>query len=75
MKKLHFMTIDNYLITNPHIKKISLVAVKMNVDSLREISGTLSDCRYLKKVDFSNNYLRESGCREVSQIIYSSRSL
>lgn len=69
------MALDNYLLLNNHLKSLSLVAVKMNVDSLREISGTLSELPLLRKLDFSNNYLREGGCREVSQIIYSSRSL
>jgi hypothetical protein len=65
------MTIDNYLIANPHLAKLVLIGVNLGNEELRHISGTLSSSVTLKSLDLSCNCLKDSGARQLAEVLLS----
>ena len=63
------MAIDNYLISNQRLKTLKLVGVKMTNDDFIELSETIEVNKSLRKLDLSNNKLRNCGCREVASVL------
>jgi len=73
--KLHFMAIDNFLISNPNLKKLVLINVNMTNESLKLFSGTISCSTTLKSLNLSQNNLKDSGAIQLSEILLSNQTL
>jgi hypothetical protein len=56
--KMYFQVIDNYLISNPYLKKLTLSNVKLGYDHFIILAGTIRNSRRLRYLDLSNNQLR-----------------
>ena len=55
------MAIDNFLISNPNLRKLVLINVNMTNESLKLLSGTLSCSTNLTSLNLSQNILKDSG--------------
>ena len=42
LSQLHYMVIDNFLISNPHLQKLSLINVSMNSECLQIFSNSVT---------------------------------
>jgi len=73
--KLHFMTIDNYLISNPFLTKLTLSNVKMGFDQFMILAGTIRNSRKLRSLNLSHNELRNQGCIEVANVLLTNATL
>lgn len=73
---MHFMSIDNYLLLNPHLQVLALSNVDMRIEGVRSLSVTCGQHSSLRKIDFSSNNLRSEGLAEVAaSIIEPSKTL
>jgi len=75
LSRLHFMAIDNYLVSASCLRTLKLVGVGMNTDHLLELSSTLEATRTLHRLNLSQNNLRNAGCKEMVNIIRHNKSL
>ena len=75
LTRLHIMAVDNYLISNPRLRTLKLIGVKMGNDLLKLIAGTIEVSSNLHKLDVSQNTLKNGGCREISKILKRNTSL
>lgn len=57
--KLHFMAIDNYLIANPNLLKLSLTNVHMGHDQFMILAGTIRNSKKLLKLNICSNYIKD----------------
>jgi|LauGreDrversion4_2_1035121.scaffolds.fasta_scaffold49074_3 hypothetical protein len=69
------MAIDTYLIKNSNLCELVLVDTRLNQDMLKIIAGTIETSKTLKKLDLSQNVLKNGGAREVSKIINRNSSI
>lgn len=69
------MAIDTYLIKNSNLCELVLVDTRLNQDMLKIIAGTIETSKTLKKLDLSQNVLKNGGAREVSKIINRNTSI
>lgn len=53
--KMYFQVIDNYLISNPNLCKLTLSNVKMGYDQFIILAGTIRNSRKLRSLNLSNN--------------------
>ena len=56
--KMYFQVIDNYLISNPYLAKLTLSNVKLGYDQFIILAGTIRNSRRLRSLDLSSNQLR-----------------
>ncbi len=56
--KMYFQVIDNYLISNPFLAKLTLSNVKLGYDQFIVLAGTIRNSRRLRSLDLSSNQLR-----------------
>lgn len=75
LNRLHYMAIDNYLITTPTLRSLKLIGVKMTHDDFLELSSSLEMVTNLQTLDISHNKLLNSGCRELANILLRNKSL
>lgn len=75
LSKLHVMAVDNYLISNPRLRTLKLIGVKMGNDLLKLIAGTVEVSSNLRKLDLAQNTLKNGGCREIAKILKRNTSL
>lgn len=73
--KMHFQVIDNYLIANQNLAKLTLSNVKMGFDQFIILAGNIRNSRRLRSLNLSSNLLRNQGCVEVANILVSNTSL
>jgi hypothetical protein len=73
--KTYFQVIDNYLISNPNLCKLTLSSVKMGYDQFIILAGTIRNSRRLRSLNLSSNQLRNQGCIEVANMLVSNTSL
>ena len=59
--KLHFMAVDNFLIANPNLQKVTLINVNLTSESFRFLAGTIAMSTTLRSLDVSQNNLKDSG--------------
>lgn len=59
LSKMHFMAIDNYIIQNSGLTKLTLMNVKMGSDELMLLSGTIRNSKKLVKLNLCSNNLRD----------------
>ena len=69
------MAIDTYLIKNSNLCELVLFDTRLNQDMLKIIAGTIETSKTLKKLDLSQNVLKNGGAREVSKIINRNSSI
>ena len=69
------MAIDTYLIKNSNLCELVLVDTRLNQDMLKIIAGTIETSKTLKKLDLSQNVLKNGGARVVSKIINRNSSI
>ena len=69
------MAIDTYLIKNQKLADLVLKDVRMNQDFLKIIAGTVETSRSLRRLDLSQNMLRNGGAKEVGKILTRNLSL
>jgi len=74
MTRLHYMTLDNYLISNPRLRKLALVGVGLTSDYFFYISDSLSQCP-LRKLNLNSNTLRNNGANEVARVLQDSKTI
>ena len=73
--KMYFQVIDNYLISNPYLAKLTLSNVKLGYDQFIVLAGTIRNSRRLRSLDLSSNQLRNQGCIEVANMLVSNTGL
>mmetsp|Transcript_18477 Transcript_18477/g.28354 ORF Transcript_18477/g.28354 Transcript_18477/m.28354 type:complete len:315 (+) Transcript_18477:1066-2010(+) len=75
LKKLHFETIDNYLVSNEWLRKLKLINVKMTSDCFSIISETICNSKKIRSLDLSNNPLKDLGCAKVAEMLIKNKSI
>lgn len=75
LNQLHFMAIDNFVLSNPHLRKLSLINVSMNNESFKLLSRSLAQSTSLRAVNLSQNQLKDSGALELSEVVRFNNSL
>ena len=55
LNQLHFMAIDNFVISNPHLRKLSLINVSMNNESFKLFSQSVTQSSSLRAINLSQN--------------------
>ena len=51
--KIHLMALDTYIVQNSCLKSLKLVGVRLNLDGLRLLSGSLELSKSLSKLNLS----------------------
>ena len=73
--KLHFMAIDNFLICNPVIRKLSLINLNLSNENLKVFPGTIASNKTLRSLNLSANQLKDTGAQQIAEILRSNTSL
>lgn len=53
------MSIDNFLIANPGLQKLTLMTVNMGLDQFMILSGTIRNSKKLIKLNLCSNQLKD----------------
>ena len=61
MSKLHFMAIDNFMISNQCLQKLVLINVGLTNEMFEVFSDTISASVSLRSINLSQNQLKDSG--------------
>lgn len=59
--KLHFMAIDNFIVSNQCLQKLVLICMNITPEIFKLMSESISKSKSLKSLNLSHNSLKDAG--------------
>jgi hypothetical protein len=71
---MHLMAIDTYILSNPDLRKLKLICINMNHETLEVISRSIVNSK-IQSLALDQNQLRDNGAATVANIITQTKTL